>query len=92
MTNTVRAAAALSHAALGLPLRDVGRIRDLFRQAGLPTQVRLTPAQRVRLFRAMRLDKKVRGGEIRFVLAERIGKVRWGLKVPEQMVAGTLEP
>ena len=26
----------------------------------------------------MKLDKKVSGGEIKFVLAERIGKVVWG--------------
>ncbi len=30
----------------------------------------------------MRLDKKVSGGEIKFVLAEKIGKVVWGKRVP----------
>jgi 3-dehydroquinate synthetase len=30
----------------------------------------------------MRLDKKVSGGEIKFVLARAIGKVEYGIRVP----------
>ncbi|MBU6411542.1 MAG: 3-dehydroquinate synthase, partial [Verrucomicrobia bacterium] len=64
------AAARLSQKLLGLSGREVERIERLFRRAGLPTRIRLNPARRKRLFAAMRLDKKVRAGEIRFVLAE----------------------
>jgi 3-dehydroquinate synthase len=85
------AAAKLSAALLGLPARDVDRVAVLFRHAGLPTHVKLGAARRERLFAAMRLDKKVRGGEIRFVLAERIGKVRWGQTVPAALLHRTLD-
>jgi 3-dehydroquinate synthase len=84
------AAAEISARTLGLPARDVDRIRTLFRRAGLPTQVTLNPAQRRRLFAAMLLDKKVSAGQIRFVLAKRIGKVVWGQTVPDAQIAATL--
>ena len=76
------AAAELSARQLGLPSKDVERIRNLFQRAGLPTEVRLNATERKKLFAAMRLDKKVSAGEIKFVLAERIGKVVWGQNVP----------
>ncbi len=84
------AAAKISAALLGLPGRETGRIRDLFRRAGLPAQIKLTPTQQNRLFSAMRLDKKVSGGEIKFVLARRIGKVVWGQKVPRSAIQQVL--
>jgi 3-dehydroquinate synthetase len=34
----------------------------------------------------MRLDKKVSGGELRFVLARKIGQVEFGQKVPLELV------
>jgi 3-dehydroquinate synthase len=83
-------AARLSNELLGFCGGCVERIRDLFRRAGLPTEIHLTPAQRARLLAAMKLDKKVSGGEIKFVLAESIGKVVWGRKVPEQLVVRVL--
>ena len=81
------AAAKLSDRILGLPSRDVERIEDLFQRAGLPTQIKLNSSQRAKLFAAMRLDKKVSGGEIKFVLAKKIGKVVWGQRVPENLIA-----
>ena len=84
------AAAELSCEVLGLCGGCAERIRDLFRRAGLPTEIRLTPAHRARLLAAMKLDKKVSGGEIRFVLAEEIGKVVWGRKVPQRLVEQVL--
>ena len=75
----------------GLPKRDADRIINLFRRAGLPTQIRLNSVQRRKLFAAMRLDKKVRGGETRFVLAEKIGKVVWGRRVPEVYIREALD-
>ncbi|MBM3880686.1 MAG: 3-dehydroquinate synthase [Verrucomicrobia bacterium] len=86
------AAARLSARLTGLPVREVERIRALFERAGLPTAVRLDRRQRERLLGAMRLDKKVSAGELKFVLAERVGRVRWGQAVPqlelERVLAG----
>jgi len=39
----------------------------------------------------LRLDKKVKAGEIQFVLAEKIGKVRWGVKVPPATIERALD-
>ena len=63
---------------------------NLFKRAGLPTQIRLNSVQRRKLFAAMRLDKKVRGGETRFVLAKKIGEVVWGRRVPEVYIREAL--
>ena len=76
------AAARLSAQVLGLPAREVERIESIFQRAGLPTQVKLNAPQRQKLLAAMQLDKKVSGGEIKFVLARRIGAVEFGQKVP----------
>jgi 3-dehydroquinate synthase len=84
------AAAELSTALAGLPAADTARIADLFRRAGLPTGVELDTRAQKKLFAAMRLDKKVSGGEIKFVLAERLGKVVWGQSVPEDLIRETL--
>ena len=78
------AAAELSTRLSGLPPAERNRIRALFQAAGLPVQVKLNPASRQKLFSAMRLDKKVSGGEIKFVLAHHIGKVVWGHAVPHR--------
>lgn len=75
-------AAMLSARLLGFGAAEVQRVRQLFRAAGLPLQIRLTPKAREELLNAMTLDKKVHAGEVRFVLAERIGSVRWGQVVP----------
>jgi 3-dehydroquinate synthase len=80
------AAARLSARVLGLPASDVNRITKLLHRAGLPTEVKLTAPQRQKLSAAMKLDKKVSGGEIKFVLARKIGKVEFGQKVPGQIV------
>jgi 3-dehydroquinate synthase len=84
------AAARLSTKLLNCPAEHSERVRTLFERTGLPTKIRLAPGQMKRLLAAMRLDKKVSGGEIRFVLMERIGKLRWGEKVPAEMIEETL--
>jgi 3-dehydroquinate synthase len=84
------AAAKLSARLLGLPEGEVARIERLFQRAKLPTQVRLAAPQRRKLFAAMRLDKKVSGGEIKFVLAHRIGKVQFGQRVPPALIEQSL--
>jgi 3-dehydroquinate synthase len=85
------AAAKFSAALLGLPLTEVGRITTLFARAGLPTTVRLTAGQRRRLFATMRLDKKVSGGELQFVLVRRLGAVEFGCRVPDRLVHEVLD-
>ena len=40
----------------------------------------------------MRHDKKVSGGEIKFVLAKRIGRVEFGCKVPSELIEPALDP
>jgi 3-dehydroquinate synthase len=85
------AAAKLSRAVFGLPERDVERIENLFQRAGLPMQIGLNSVKRQKLHAAMRLDKKVSGGEIKFVLTEKIGKVAWGRHIPENLIHGALD-
>ena len=84
------AAAKLSHKVLGLPERDVERIGNLFQRAGLPVQIQLNSLKRQKLLNAMRLDKKVSDGEIKFVLAEKIGKVVWNQRVPANVIHSAL--
>jgi 3-dehydroquinate synthase len=80
------AAAKLSEQLLGCPADDVRWITTLIERTGLPTQIKLNRQQSARLFAAMQLDKKVSGGEVKFVLAEKIGKVKWGQNVPQQII------
>ena len=85
------AAARLSGELTGMGTPEIGRIQSLFEAAGLPVSLKLAKQQRMRLFDAMKLDKKVRDGQIKFVLAERIGKVRWGVNVPHQLIHQILD-
>jgi 3-dehydroquinate synthase len=84
------AAARLSAKLLGLPAGEVRRIHQLFESAGLPTEVRLDKNRMNQLFGAMKLDKKVSGGEIKFVLARKIGRVEFGQKVPLELIPEVL--
>jgi 3-dehydroquinate synthase len=80
------AAARLSSMLAGLTESEVQRITLLFERAGLPVQIKVGKSQAAALMNAMRLDKKVSDGEIKFVLARRIGKVEFGRKVPETVL------
>jgi 3-dehydroquinate synthase len=84
------AAAWLSASVGGLAGAEVDRIENLLARAGLPVRIPLPAAQRARVLTAMRLDKKVRGGELRFVLADRIGHARWGREVPMNLIVQVL--
>ncbi len=86
------AAARLSARLLGLSEGEVARITAILRAAGLPTEARLDSGQRRRLRNAMKLDKKVSGGELKFVLARRIGRVEWGLQAPAEIISAVLNP
>ncbi len=84
------AAAKLSVRATGLPAQEAGRIEELFVRAGLPAAIKVSPRRQSALIEAMRLDKKVSDGEIKFVLARRIGRVEPGRKIPAQWIRGVL--
>jgi len=84
------AAARLSADVLGLPEVDVQRIDRIFKRAGLPTGVKLGRSQREKLFEAMQLDKKTRNGQLRFVVARRIGEVTYGRVVATALVERAL--
>lgn len=84
------AAAKLSMQVLGLPASEVERIRDLLDRAGLPTRLSLSARERAKLLDAMKLDKKVSGGEVKFVLARRIGQVEFGQTGPLPLLATIL--
>ncbi len=85
------AAAKLSVRLHGLPEVEAGRIEKIFARAGLPVTIKSTAALRKRLLGAMRLDKKVSQGEIKFVLARSIGQVEYGQPVPDAELARALE-
>ena len=86
------AAAKISSALTGLSGRDAARVRDLFKLAGLPHFMKLNAIQRKKLSAAMKLDKKVSGGEVKFVLAKKIGRVVWGKRVSEHLIQQALNP
>jgi 3-dehydroquinate synthase len=85
------AAAKISHEVLGLHQQDAGRIEDVFRNSGLPVRIKLDSAKRRKLLEAMRLDKKVSDGEVKFVLAKQIGRVVWGQRVPQIQILQALD-
>ena len=85
------AASKISRDVLGLAQTEVNRIKCLFDQAGLPTSVRLTNPQLARVFAAMKLDKKVSGGEVKFVLARKVGQVEFGVDVPRATINTALK-
>lgn len=84
------AAARLSSRLLGFPERDATRLRDLLVRIGLPVSLKLPTRKRDLLLDAMRLDKKVSGGELKFVLARAIGEVEAGQRVPDSDINAAL--
>ena len=83
------AAAALLGHELGVTRpEEAARIVSLVRRLGpLPPWPRVSP---VTLLRAMRSDKKSRGGTIRFVLSPRLGEAQTFDKIPLQIVERVL--
>lgn len=77
------AAARLSRAAGMCTEKDVERLTALLERFGLPAAVPRPPAL-PQLERAVASDKKRRRGKPRFVLLERIGKVRCGCELPSR--------
>jgi 3-dehydroquinate synthase len=60
----------------------------LLKACGLPTRAAGLPRRDI--LRAMRHDKKVKNGRLRFVLPERIGRVRHGVEVEDEVVEAAL--
>jgi 3-dehydroquinate synthase len=69
-----------------LPVEEAERIENLFVRAGLPVGIKFSARRQTGLIEAMRLDKKVSDGQIRFVLARRIGQVEPGHKIPPEWI------
>lgn len=84
------AAARISSRLLGLPESDADRICRLFGRAGLPTQAPLSARQLRTVLERMSLDKKVAGGNVRFVLVPKIGEAVYGQHVPENVLVESL--
>jgi len=82
-------AARLSVAALGLPAAEAMRIEKLLLKAGLPA--RAPELKWSALRKAMEVDKKSAAGSPRFVLANEIGKVKFGIPVDDQRLLDTWE-
>jgi 3-dehydroquinate synthase len=85
------AAAKISEKLTGFSSADSKRLAHLLEQVGLPVSVRLTAARQSRLLAAMQLDKKVSGGEVKFVLARKIGQVSYGQRVPQDVLIEVLK-
>jgi 3-dehydroquinate synthase len=85
------AAANISEKLTGFSSVDTARLARLLEQVGLPVSVRMTAARQKRLLAAMQLDKKVSGGEVKFVLAQKIGRVDFGQRVPQDVLIEVLK-
>lgn len=70
------------------PLELLAAQNKLLKLCGLPTRVKKLPQKKV--LAALKLDKKNVSGKTRFVLPEQIGKVRWGVEVPPDLIAAAL--
>jgi len=74
------------------PQADQDRLERLIERAGLPVRIPRALAQNsAALLQAMRIDKKVRDGALRFVLPERIGAVRIAGDITDKEVRSALE-
>jgi len=85
------AAGYLSHQLTGFSEPHAERARCLFERTGLPTTIKLSKSQRQRLLGAMQLDKKVSAGEVKFVLAHKIGSVTPGHRIAPDLIHAALD-
>jgi len=80
-------AARLSAALCGMPEKDVERLVALLKTLDLPAEVPDADWDEIR--KAISVDKKVQGRAPRFVLSEKIGAVKFGCEVPEELLEKT---
>ena len=78
-------AARLSHKIGWLPAGPVARVERVVAACGLPVRLRKRLAAE-KLLAAMKLDKKVRGGKLRFIALRAIGEAETVDDVPEKIV------
>jgi 3-dehydroquinate synthase len=82
------AASTLAASSRIFPAKDLGQLVSLTARVGpLPAW---PDASVARLIAAMRADKKTRAGRLRFVLPEKIGKVRCGVEVDPEILSEVL--
>src|SRR3981189_1057278 len=82
------AASTLAASSRIFPAKDLGRLVSLIARVGpLPAW---PDASVGRLIAAMQADKKTRAGRLRFVLPEKIGKVRCGVDADPEMLSAVL--
>ena len=74
-------ATEMSMQLVGLPATEGARITGLLKKLGLP--IEWQGADRQKIVTAMGVDKKNKSGRVRWVLAEKIGQVRYGCEVPD---------
>jgi len=75
-------AARLSEVLCGFAAEDTERLIRLLQRLDLPVVFPSNTWEDIRV--AMGRDKKKVGGEVRFVLAERLGSMQYGVAVPEE--------
>ena len=73
----------LSGRLCGLDPGVEGEVRELLVRHGLPTSHAVDPAA---LRAALGRDKKARGGRVRFVLLEAVGRPVFGMEVPDELI------
>ncbi len=80
----------LSQRVMKLSSPSAGRIYRLIQRMGLPIHLK-KPLVISQILTAMQLDKKRVQGQLRFILARRIGSVKTGISIPKNLVKETLE-
>ncbi|MDP2279895.1 MAG: 3-dehydroquinate synthase, partial [Nitrospirota bacterium] len=70
--------------------KTVQRIKSLIESYGLPTKIPVR-INRNTLLASMQLDKKAVAGELKFLLPERIGKVRIQNRIEGKLIRKTLK-
>ncbi|MSP39103.1 MAG: 3-dehydroquinate synthase [Deltaproteobacteria bacterium] len=80
-------AAALSQRQGFCDRQSFERIVALIKHAGLPSEIPSTVSM-PRLIQAMEVDKKAAAGKIKFVMCDGIGKTRFHLLSPSEILAG----
>lgn len=83
-------AGILSSELTGFPAEHQERLVNLLKLTGLPTDISLTTARKNKILAAMTLDKKVRDGQVKFVLATTIGHVDFDQSVPPHLLDSVL--
>lgn len=85
----MRIAGEMSHQLESFPQKDLGRLNGLLTGIGLPASIR--KIRMPLILRMMRHDKKFKGGETRFVLIQKLGKVVVRENIPSEIIKKTIQ-